>query len=118
MIDYNKKIVAALKTIGIPVHYELFLNSGLEVPCISYMELTNYVEQQTFDLGTDVCKISFQVKVWGTRIEDLQKYAKEIDVVMRNMYFVRTSSVELHDPNSAMMQKVLTYDCIAIDNFK
>ena len=26
MIDYNKEIVAALKTIGIPVHYELFLN--------------------------------------------------------------------------------------------
>ena len=51
-------------------------------------------------------------------VEELAENKKEIDVVMRNMYFVRTSSVELHDPNSAMMQKVLTYDCIAIDNFK
>lgn len=29
MIDYHSNLVSALKTIGIPVHYEMTLHSGL-----------------------------------------------------------------------------------------
>ena len=35
MIDYHSNLVSALKTIGIPVHYEMTLHSGLATPCVS-----------------------------------------------------------------------------------
>ena len=47
MIDYHPTLLKALKEIGLPVHYEMTLHSGLATPCISYMELTNYVSTQT-----------------------------------------------------------------------
>ena len=42
MINYHKELVSALNTV-LPTHYEMTLHSGLETPCISYMELNNYV---------------------------------------------------------------------------
>ena len=43
MIDYHKNLKSALQTIGIGVHYEMALTSKTKVPCISYMEINNYV---------------------------------------------------------------------------
>ena len=42
MIDYHGDLVTALKTI-LPTYYEMTLHSGLATPCISYMEINNYV---------------------------------------------------------------------------
>jgi hypothetical protein len=41
MIDYRDTLVEQLKTLGLPVHYELFLSSKTELPCISYQEQNN-----------------------------------------------------------------------------
>ena len=40
MIDFNSKIVSALKTV-LPTYYEMALTKGIKTPCISYMELNN-----------------------------------------------------------------------------
>ena len=71
MIDYHSNLVAALNTI-LPTHYELTLHSGLATPCISYMETNNYVDANGDTLGYS--KITYQVKVWGNDIEELQPY--------------------------------------------
>ena len=42
MINYHADLVKALETI-LPTHYEMSLKKGIKVPCISYMEINNYV---------------------------------------------------------------------------
>lgn len=114
MIDYNKELVSALKTI-LPTHHELALHSGLKTPCISYQELNNYVTDEGDTLGYSV--ISFQVKIWGNDIAVLMQYAQEIDKKLRPIGFKRISSGELYDRNSSMIQKILTYEATALEIF-
>lgn len=114
MIDYNINVASALGDI-LPTHYEMILNSGLEVPCISYMELNNSVETNGDTLGYS--RIIYQVKVWGRQLADLQGYALKIDEVMRKLGFKRISSGELYDNNSSMIQKILTYEALASEEF-
>lgn len=112
MIDYHKDIVNALNTI-LPTHYEMNLHSGLAVPCISYMEINNYVSTYADKLGYS--RISYQIKVWANDIADIQKYAGMIDNVMRPLGWVRISSGELYDNQSTMIQKILTYEALALE---
>lgn len=104
MIDYHSNLVSALKTIGIPVHYEMTLHSGLETPCISYMEISNVAAEEGDTLGYS--RLQYQIKVWGTQIADLQKYALQIDTVLRPLGFKRVGCNEMYDNNSAMIQKL------------
>ena len=114
MIDYNKELVSALSTI-LPTHHELVLHSGLKTPCISYQELNNYATEEGDTLGYS--NISFQIKVWGTDIALLMQYAREIDNKVRPLGFIRTSSGELYDRASSMIQKILTYEATALETF-
>lgn len=114
MIDYHKSLVSTLSNI-LPTHYEMTLHSGLETPCISYMELNNYVEANGDTIGYS--RITYQVKVWGNDIADLQHYALEIDNALRPLGFKRIASNELYDNNSTMMQKILTYEALALEEF-
>ena len=114
MIDYHKELVKALNTV-LPTHYEMVLHSGLATPCISYMELNNadYMSGETMGYS----RISFQVKIWGKDIAELQKYALQIDKVLRPLGFTRVSSNELYDMQSAMIQKILTFEALALENY-
>ena len=116
MIDYHKELVNALNTI-LPTHYEMVLHSGLKTPCISYMEVNNYSATDT--IGATLCYsyITYQIKVWGNNIAVLQKYALQIDKVLRPLGFKRTASNELYDKNSTMIQKILTYEALASEQF-
>ena len=115
MIDFHREIVAALESTGLPVHYEMVLHSGLSTPCISYMELNNYVTLKTDK--TDYSIISYQVKVWGNNIGELQKYALMIDSALRPLGFKRISTGELYDINSTMIQKITTYEATAKETY-
>ena len=114
MIDYSKELVAALSAI-LPVHYELRLTSGTETPCISYQERNNAVDTYGDTLGYS--KISYTVKVWGNDIGELNRYAKEIDRVLRPIGFKRVSVGELYDINSTMIQKIMTFEAMALEVF-
>lgn len=114
MIDYHKELVASLKTV-LPTHYEMTLHSGIETPCISYMELNNYVSASGTTLGYSF--ISYQVKVWATDIATIQRYVLEIDRVLRPLGFKRTASTELYDHNSSMIQKILTYEATGLEEY-
>lgn len=116
MIDYHKEIAAALETV-LPTYYELVLHSGLAVPCISYMELNNYQlsEIQGAEKGYSV--VTYQVKIWGHDIGQLQAYAKQTDTALRPLGFKRIASNELFDRSSTMIQKILTYEAIGEEIF-
>lgn len=116
MIDYNKEVVNALNSV-LPTHYEMALKKGTAIPCLSYMELNNYSETDVIGATIGYSRITYQVKVWGNRIADLQKYAVEVDKVLRPLGFKRVASGELYDNNSTMIQKILTYECLALENF-
>lgn len=115
MIDYHKTLKDTLKNI-LPIHYEMVLHSGLATPCLSYMELNNSVEADGDSLGYS--RIQYQVKVWATDIALIQKYALEVDTAMRAIGFKRIASTELYDNNSAMIQKILTYEALALEDYK
>lgn len=114
MINYHADLVKALNSV-LPTHYEMTLTSKTATPCISYMELNNYVATNGDTLGYS--RLTYQVKVWGNSIEDLQKYALQIDAVLRPLGWKRISSGELYDQRSTMIQKIMTYEALASENF-
>lgn len=114
MIDFHDEIYSALNSV-LPTHHELALTSKEATPCISYQERDNADTDTGDTLGYS--RISFTVKVWSTRLADLQHYSLEIDKVLRPLGFKRVSSTELADRNSLMKQKILTYEALASENY-
>ena len=114
MIDYNKELVSALDTV-LPTYHELALTSKAEVPCYSVQERNNYVYANGDTLGYSV--LSFTVKVWARTPADIMKYSLKADEVLRPIGFTRTSSNEIYDRNSTMIQKILTYEALGLENY-
>lgn len=114
MIDFHKDVVASLNTV-LPTHYEMTLHSGIETPCLSYMETNNYVSASGSTLGYSY--LTFQVKVWATDIATIQHYALEVDKVLRPLGLKRVGSTELYDHNSAMIQKILSYEALGLEEY-
>lgn len=114
MIDYHSNLVGALSTI-LDTHYEMTLHSGLSVPCISYMENNNYADAEGDTIGYS--RVSYTVKVWADDIATIQRYAMEIDQVLRPLGWKRTNANELYDQNSSRIQKVMTYEAMGLEEF-
>ena len=114
MIDFDTVLVSALTTV-LPTHYELALTSKTPTPCISYQERDNADTDTGDTLGYS--RISYTVKVWGNEIKQIKQYAKQIDSVMRPLGFKRVSSGELHDKQSTMIQKIMTYEARGLEEY-
>jgi hypothetical protein len=116
MLDYHSAMVSALSAV-LPTHYEMMLHSGLKTPCISYMELNNAAASETVNCSIGYSRITYQIKVWAQDIAEVQRYALEVDNALRPLGFKRLSSIEMHDKNSSMIQKVMTYEGLAQEIF-
>ena len=116
MINFHQNLVSALNKV-LPTHYEMALTSKTATPCISYMETNNYSTTETIGATIGYSNITYQVKVWGNDIAVIQKYALEVDKALRPLGFKRISSGELYDNNSTMIQKILTYEALASEEF-
>lgn len=114
MINYHSNIVSALNNI-LPTHYEMALTSKTKTPCISYMEINNYVAEYGSNLSYS--RITYQVKIWSNSIAEIQGYVAEVDGTMRDLGFKRISSGELYDNNSTMIQKILTYEALGLEQY-
>ena len=119
MVNFHSKLIAALETIGIDVHYEMVLHRGLKTPCISYMEINNYdITDSHYDTMTiGYSRITYQIKVWANNIADIQKYSLKVDAVMKSLGLKRLSSGEIYDHNSSMIQKVMTFEGLSLETF-
>lgn len=114
MVDYNKELVSALDTV-LPTHHELALTSKTQTPCISYQERNNYTQADGDTRGYSY--VSFTVKVWANRVADIQKYSLQVDNVLRPIGFKRISTSELYDTNSTMIQKIMTYEALFLEEY-
>lgn len=114
MIDYCKEIVSALNTV-LPTYYELALTSKTQTPCISWQERNNYVSTTGTTRGYSF--ISFTVKVWANDISEIMHYSAEVDKALRAIGFKRIATTELYDPNSTMIQKIMTYEALALEDY-
>lgn len=114
MIDFHKELKSALEKI-LPTYYELALTSGTRTPCISYQERNNFDTDTGDSLGYS--RLVYTVKVWGNEIATIQNYVKQIDSALRPIGFKRTSSQELFDYQSTMIQKILTYEAFALETY-
>ena len=114
MIDFSKELVSALNTV-LPTYYEMALTKDIKTPCISYMELNNQTVTEVIGANIGYSRLTYQVKVWGNYIEDLNRYSKEIDRVLKGLGFKRLSSGEIYDYQSSMIQKILTYEALALE---
>lgn len=114
MVDFHTNMVSALNTV-LPTHYEMALTSNTSTPCISYMETNNYVSENGSTLGYS--RITYQIKVWANDIALIQHYAKEVDAVLRPLGLIRISSGELYDNESSMIQKIMSYEGLALENY-
>ena len=115
MIDYDAQLVTALKNI-LPTYHELMLVSGTKTPCISYQEQNNYTDTNGDTIGYST--ISYQIKIWGTDLAVIKHYLLQVDEVLRKLGFTRIITGELHDRNSAMIQKIMLYEATAYEEFK
>lgn len=114
MINVHEELVSALERV-LPTHYELKLTSKTTTPCISYQEINNSADATGDTIGYS--RLVYQVKVWANNIADIQHYSLEVDKVLRPMGFKRTAANELHDPNSSMIQKILTFEALGLEEF-
>ena len=114
MINYHSELVSALNNI-LPTHYEMALTQNTKTPCISYMEINNYVAEYGSHRGYS--RITYQIKVWSNSIAEIQEYSLQIDDTLRTLGFKRISSSELYDNQSTMIQKILTYEALALENY-
>lgn len=115
MVNYHLQLVNALMGV-LPTHYEMTLTSKTKTPCISYMELNNNVTANGDTLGYS--RIQYQVKVWGNDINIINGYAQKVDKVLKPLGFTRVSSGEMYDNRSSMIQKIMTYEALAYEDFK
>lgn len=116
MVDFNKELVSALNAV-LPTYYEMTLKSGTATPCLSYMELNNYCVTDVNGASLGYSKIMYQIKVWAHSLADIQKYSLLVDKALVPLGFKRISSGELFDNESTMIQKILTYECLALEEY-
>ena len=114
MINVHEDMVKALNTV-LPTYYELVLTQGTKTPCISYQETNNYVVDNGDTLGYS--RISYTIKVWGHDMAEIMKYVLQIDATLRPLGWKRIATGELYDRNSTMIQKILTYEALALEQF-
>lgn len=107
MIDYHKELVSILSKI-LPTYFELNLTHDIDTPCISYIQMNDNEEYQGDTIGYSV--IRYQIKVWSEKLSELQSYGQQIDNALRKEGWRRISAIELYDTDTAMKQKVFSYE--------
>ena len=81
------------------------------------MELNNYSDTETMGATVGYSRITYQVKVWANNIGVIQDYSSKVDKAMRAIGFKRISSGELYDNASTMIQKIMTFEALALEEF-
>lgn len=116
MDNITIEFVSALETV-LPTHYELALTKNTETPCISYQMRNSYVSTEVVGATLGYGAVIFTVKIWSNRAADLAEYMSLVDTAVRPLGYKRTSANELHDVNSTMMQRILTYEAMVYEEY-
>lgn len=115
MIDYDTQLVDALKTV-LPTYEDRFVTSKTPMPCISYAE-NNNADVATGDT-IEYSRITYQITVWATEKKDIKKYARLVDRKLKPLGWGRISAGELSDKLSAVRQKIMYYEALALEDLE
>lgn len=107
MIDVTKNIITALKNVA-PTYYEFFADGSTPKPCITVQEYSNNDDVYGETLGYSV--LQYMIKVWSNSKEEVQSYALQVDPVMRQLGFHRTSGTELYADHQIC--KLMLYEAL------
>ena len=105
MIDIRSKIVETLSEI-LPTYYELYLQSEVELPCVTYTELSDVAREEGDTLRYSDHLI--QVKLNAKDLTDIVTYTPLIDAALWELGGKRSSSQEF--TLNANIVKVITYE--------
>ena len=108
MIDYKPTLKQELEKAGLPVYYELFVDSSTNTPCITYIESNNssYLEGDNLLYSN----LSYNIKVWGNDLATLIPIANKVSNIMREQGFKRVSYNELSF--NGQIELILIYDAV------
>ena len=101
MIDYKPTLKQELEKAGVPVYYELFVDSSTETPCVTYIENNNssYLEGDNLFYSN----LSYNIKIWGNDLATLIPIANKVG-------FKRISYNELSF--NGQIELILIYDAV------
>ena len=108
MIDYKPTLKQELEKAGVPVYYELFVDSSTKTPCVTYIESNNssYLEGDNLFYSN----LSYNIKVWGNDLATLVQIANKINDIMSEQGFKRISYNELSF--NGQIELMLIYDAV------
>lgn len=108
MIDYKPTLKQELEKAGVPVYYELFVDSSTKTPCITYIENNNssYLEGDNLFYSN----LSYNIKIWGNDLATLIPIANKVSNIMRKQGFKRISYNELSF--NGQIELILIYDAV------
>ena len=110
MLDVKDLIVSKLKVI-LPCYYDLYIDSSISIPCITYLETQNQDDKTSAEAGSS--RIGYDIKVWCNNVDDEMNYSLQVDEVMRQLGFKRTNSNELTMDDQIC--KILHYEAIGFE---
>lgn len=108
MIDYKPTLKQELEKSGLPVYYELFVDSSTNTPCITYIESNNssYLEGDNLLYSN----LSYNIKVWGNDLATLIPIVDKIGDIMRKQGFTRVSYNELSF--NSQLELIMIYSAV------
>lgn len=114
MINVTPELITALSSIGLKVYNENFLTSNCEVPCISYYEYDNAINEDCDILGYS--DITYHIKVWAKTQKELVAYSIQIDDIMRKNGYKRLTCNDLWI--DTLGQRDLKYKALALEHYE
>lgn len=112
MLDNKKAIVAALRTVQDNVKYELSVESPT-LPLITYKIINDSVNVYGDTLGYS--DLIIQVKVWTTKVSELDSLPTSIDETLRPLGLTRTYYTELSE--GSVLIGVMQYSGLVKEDF-
>lgn len=108
MIDYKPTLKQELEKAGVPVYYELFVDSSTKTPCVTYIESNNssYLEGDNLFYSN----LSYNIKIWGNDLAILIPIANKVSNIMHAQGFKRISYNELSF--NGQIELILIYDAV------
>ena len=103
MINYKCDLVNELDKI-LPTYYEMFVDSSIKSPCITYIEMDNSAEQEGDTIAYS--SLSYRIKIWADSLAELTQYAEQL--VLCVLWALR----ELQRMNYGITQKVSLFSTI------
>ena len=110
MFSYKTELVKQLDAV-IHTYDELSVDSTTTTPCITYLELSNFADQEGDTLRYST--LAYRITVWGSIDDELEQYDAQLDDIMFALGFKRRAYNEIY--GDTVMRHIFTYEAQALE---